>query len=73
MVSEKKKITNKKWNDAHMKTVGCRLTKIKADELRTYAESKGLTISKFASLSMQYCKTHDIDLQPELIDDSSDL
>ena len=45
-----------------MKTIGCRLTKIKADELRIYAESQGLTISKFASLAMQYCKNHGIDL-----------
>lgn len=63
MVSEKKKISNKKWNDAHMKTIGCRLTKIKADELRNYAELQGLTISKFASLAMQYCKDNNINLQ----------
>ena len=65
MITEKKKISNKKWNDAHMKTIGCRLTKIKADELRIYAESQGLTISKFARLSMQYCKNHEINLTAE--------
>lgn len=65
MITEKKKISNKKWNDAHMKTIGCRLTKIKADELRSYAESQGLTISKFASLAMQYCKNHEINLTAE--------
>lgn len=65
MITEKKKISNKKWNDAHMKTIGCRLTKIKADELRSYADSQGLTISKFASLAMQYCKNHEIDLTAE--------
>ena len=46
-------------------TYFCRLTKIKADELRIYAESQGLTISKFASLAMQYCKNHKINLTAE--------
>lgn len=72
MISEKKKISNKKWNDAHMKTIGCRLTKEKAEELRVYAESQGLTISKFASLAMQYCKNNNINLQQEPEEENSE-
>ena len=55
-----------------MKTIGCRLTKEKAEELRIYAESQGLTISKFASLAMQYCKNNNINLQQEPEEENSE-
>ena len=46
--------------------------KEKAEELRIYAELQGLTISKFASLSMQYCKNNNINLQQEPEEENSE-
>lgn len=65
MVSEKKKITNTRWNKENTQLLACRIKNNLAEELRIYAESQGLTISKFASLSMQYCKNNNINLQQE--------
>ena len=65
MLSEKKKASNAKWNKENTQLLACRIKNDLADELRIYADSQGLTISKFASLSMQYCKNHGIDLKTE--------
>ena len=65
MLSEKKKASNAKWNKENTQLLACRIKNDLADELRIYAESQGLTISKFASLSMQYCKNHEINLTAE--------
>ena len=65
MLSEKKKASNAKWNKENTQLLACRIKNDLADELRIYAESQGLTISKFASLAMQYCKNNKIDLKTE--------
>ena len=65
MLSEKKKASNAKWNKENTQLLACRIKNGLADELRIYADSQGLTISKFASLAMQYCKNHKIDLTAE--------
>ena len=63
MLSEKKKASNAKWNKENTQLLACRIKNDLADELRIYADSQGLTISKFASLAMQYCKNNNINLQ----------
>ena len=65
MLSEKKKASNAKWNKENTQLLACRIKNGLADELRIYADSQGLTISKFASLAMQYCKNNKIDLTTE--------
>lgn len=37
----------------------------KAEELRIYAEKQGLTINKFAKLTMGYCKENNIALKTD--------
>lgn len=65
MVSEKKKISNKKWDKENMVTVSCKLRREKAADLRNYADSIGLTIGIYARRAMEYCKNNNINLQQE--------
>lgn len=42
-VSEKKKISNAKWDKENMATLGCRVKKDEAAAFKDYAASKGKT------------------------------
>lgn len=65
MTTEARKRANKKWDNEHMTAITCRMRKEQALEYKEYAEKQGLTVSKFARLSMQYCKNHEINLTAE--------
>ena len=65
MVSEKKKISNKKLDKENMVTVSCKLRRENAADLRNYADSIGLTIGIYARRAMEYCKNNNINLQQE--------
>lgn len=65
MTTEARKRANKKWDNEHLMSIACRMRKEQALEYKEYAEKQGLTVSKFARLSMQYCKNHEIDLTTE--------
>lgn len=60
MPSEAKKKAIAKWQSENMKVLSCKVKKDKAEELRVYAENQGLTINKFATLAMEYCKNNNI-------------
>lgn len=45
MVSEKKKITNKKWDAANMATLGVKLRRADAERFRQWAAGQGLTVN----------------------------
>ena len=72
MLSEKKKASNARWDKENTQLLACRIKNGLADELRIYADSQGLTISKFARLSMQYCKNNNINLQQEPEEENSE-
>lgn len=72
MKSEAKKKADKKWNSENMKTVSFTYRKEKAEELRIYAEKKGLTLANFARLACQYCKNNNINLQQEPEEENSE-
>ncbi len=42
-VSEKKKISNAKWDKENMATLGCRVKKIEATAFKQYAAEQGKT------------------------------
>lgn len=65
MVSEKKKISNKKWDKENMITLSCKVRKELAEDLRNYADSQGLTIGVYARRAMEYCKNNNINLQSD--------
>ena len=65
MVSEKKKISNKKWDKENMITLSCKVRKELAENLRKYADSQGLTIGVYARRAMEYCKNNNINLQSD--------
>lgn len=65
MTTEARKRANKKWDNEHMTAITCRMRKEQAQIYKDYAQNHGLTVAKFASLSMQYCKNHEIDLTTE--------
>lgn len=60
MPSEAQKKAAAKWDKENMKVFCCKIRKQKAEELRIYAENQGLTINKFATLAMEYCKNNNI-------------
>lgn len=51
MVSEKKKLSNRKWDKENMKTVSCRLRNEDAEIFKHICNEKGLTPA-------QYLKRH---------------
>ena len=65
MKSEAKKKADKKWNSENMRTVSLTYRKEKAEDLRIYAESQGLTLANFARLACQYCKNNNINLRQD--------
>lgn len=60
MTSEAQKRAIAKWQSENMKVLSCKIRKEKAEEIRIYAEKQGLTINKFATLAMEYCKNNNI-------------
>ena len=60
MTSEAQKRATAKWDKENMKVFSCKIRKEKAEKLRIYAEKQGLTINKFATLAMEYCKNNNI-------------
>ena len=55
MLSEKKKLSNRKWDKENMKTVSCRLKIKDADLFKKYCSEIGLTPA-------QYLKRHIMDI-----------
>ena len=66
MRSEAQKRADKKWRSENMKNVSFTYRKEKAEDLRIYAESQGLTLANFARLACQYCKNNNINLQQDM-------
>lgn len=55
MLSEKKKLSNRKWDKENMKTVSCRLKIKDADLFKKYCNENGFTPA-------QYLKRHIMDV-----------
>lgn len=65
MRSEAQKRADKKWRSENLRTVSFTYRKEKAEDLRIYAESQGLTLANFARLACQYCKNNNINLHQD--------
>lgn len=47
MVSEKKKLSNRKWDKNNMRSVSCRLRTEDADQFKEYCKESGTTPAHF--------------------------
>lgn len=50
--NEKKKASNKKWNDAHMERVTAALPKGTKDRIKKAARDEGISVNRFIGLSI---------------------
>lgn len=65
MRSEAQKRADRKYAKEHLTVVSCKLRKEEADDLRSYAESHGLTLANFARLALRYCKNNNVNLHQD--------
>lgn len=54
-VSEKKKISNAKWDKENMATLGCRVKKAEAAAFKDYAKARGKTANTVLKEYVQQC------------------
>ena len=61
-ISAKKRASNKRYDDMHYKTVTYKAKISDYEQIKAYAESKNISISKLCKLCVEYCMEHDIDV-----------
>lgn len=61
-VSAKKRASNKKYDDSHYKTVTYKSKISDYEQIKAYADSKNISISKLCKLCVAYCMKHKIDI-----------
>ena len=62
MYTEKKKISNKKYDKLHMKTLQLSMQKNEAENIQQIARNYNLSTSAFCRKCIKYCITHSIDI-----------
>ena len=60
--SDARRRANKKYSDIHYKTVTYKSKISDYEQIKAYAESKNISISKLCKLCVEYCMEHNIDL-----------
>ena len=60
--SDARRRANKKYSDMHYKTVTYKSKISDYEQIKAYAESKNISISKLCKLCVEYCMEHDIDI-----------
>ena len=61
-VSAKKRASNKRYDNIHYKTVTYKSKISDYEQIKAYAESKNISVSKLCKLCVAYCMEHDIDI-----------
>lgn len=59
--STKKRASNKKYDDLHYKTITYKSKISDYEQIKAYAESKGVSVSKLCKLCVAYCLQNDIE------------
>lgn len=62
MYTEKKKISNTKYDKMHIKQLAMSMKKEEAEKIKQYADSKNMSISLFCRKCIQYCINNDINI-----------
>lgn len=62
MYTEKKKISNTKYDKMHIKQLAMSMKKEEAEKIKTIADSKNMSISLFCRKCIAYCIDNDIDI-----------
>ena len=60
--SDARRRANKKYSDMHYKTVTYKAKISDYEQIKAYADSKNISISKLCKLCVEYCMEHDIDV-----------
>lgn len=61
-VSAKKRASNKRYDNIHYKTVTYKSKISDYEQIKAYADSKNISISKLCKLCVAYCLEHKIDI-----------
>ena len=61
-VSAKKRASNKRYDNTHYKTVTYKAKISDYEQIKAYADSKNISISKLCKLCVAYCMEHDINI-----------
>ena len=59
--SVKKRASNKKYDDLHYKTIKYKSKISDYEQIKAYAESKNISVSKLCKLCVAYCLQNDIE------------
>ena len=60
--SDARRRANKKYSDMHYKTITYKSKISDYEQIKAYAESKNISISKLCKLCVEYCMKNDIDV-----------
>ena len=60
--SDARRRANKKYSDIHYKTVTYKAKISDYEQIKAFADSKNISISKLCKLCVEYCMTHDINI-----------
>ena len=60
--SDARRRANKKYSDIHYKTVTYKAKISDYEQIKAYADSKNISVSKLCKLCVEYCMEHDIDV-----------
>ena len=60
--SDARRRANKKYSDMHYKTVTYKAKISDYEQIKAYADSKNISISKLCKLCVAYCMEHDINV-----------
>ena len=60
--SDARRRANKKYSDMHYKTVTYKAKNSDYEQIKAYAESKNISVSKLCKLCVAYCMKNDVDI-----------
>ena len=60
--SEARRRANKKYSQSHYKSINYQAKISDYEQIKAYAESKNISVSKLCKLCVAYCMEHDIDI-----------
>lgn len=60
--SDARRRANKKYSDIHYKTVTYKAKISDYEQIKAYADSKNISVSKLCKLCIAYCMKNDIDI-----------
>ena len=60
--SEARRRANKKYSQSHYKSINYQAKISDYEQIKAYAESKNISVSKLCKLCVAYCMEHDINI-----------